>query len=220
MQDVNNAGDEPKDQPIDAARDELGMLLVSKPEHYRDLGAVDIAPLLAMVERMGDQLWQAEDAVKENKFDVLGKTQHMVFRFTPGNADPRGSYDNPAWPIWKRFLLPIMDAVTEQYGHEERAYSKVMLARLPAKEAIEPHYDGRGSNYTSHKVHVPLQTNPDVWFFVDGHKRHLEAGLAYEVNNIASHGAVNHGNEDRIHLIFEHFDRAASPPAPVGNVTR
>ncbi len=195
-------------------RDDLGMLKVTKPRDYRDLGQVDIAPLLAVVERMGERLWLFEDSIKENKFEVLGKTQHMVFRFTPGNMDPRESYDNPSWTMWKRILLPIMDAVTDQYDHRDRAYSKVMLARMPAGARIEPHRDGGGSNRTTHKVHVPLKTNSETMFFVDGTKRHLKVGQAYEVNNIVSHGAVNRGKDERIHLIFEHFDRAASPTLP------
>jgi hypothetical protein len=49
-------------------------------------------------------------------------------------------------------------------------------------------------------------TNPDATFLVDGRSFHLEAGTAYEVNNILSHGATNAGAEDRIHFIFEVFE--------------
>jgi hypothetical protein len=187
------------------------MLQVKKPEFYRDLGPCDIAELLGVVRQLGEDLWRAEDERKENKFDVLRDTQHVIFRFTPGNADPRESYSNPAWDLFKPLLLPIMDTVTEPYGYKEVEYSKVMLARLRAGSTIDPHVDGRGSNLVSHKIHVPLVTNPDALFYVNGKVRHLEAGRAYEVNNIVRHGADNRGSEDRIHLIFEHYDAAANP---------
>lgn len=187
------------------------MKLVEKPNYYKNLGSVNIDRLLSLVNRMGERLWQAEDAVKENKFDVFDYTQHIVFRFTPNNADPRISYSNPSWEIFKPVLMPIMDAVTQSYGHKETGYSKVMLARLRSGHSIAPHVDGKGSNLVSHKVHIPLITNTDAMFYINGKARHLEAGQAYEVNNIVKHGADNRGSEDRIHLIFEHFDAAASP---------
>lgn len=187
------------------------MKLVAKPTYYKSLGPINIDGLLSLVKRLGDELWQAEDAVKENKFDVFDHTQHIVFRFTPNNADPRISYSNPSWEIFKPVILPIMDAVTQSYGHKETAYSKVMLARLRAGHSIDPHVDGKGSNLVSHKVHIPLITNPDAIFYIKGKARHLEAGHAYEVNNIVKHGVDNSGSKDRIHLIFEHFDAAASP---------
>lgn len=187
------------------------MMEVVKPADYRELGPVDISGLLAIVNRLSEQLWEAEDKVKENKFDVFHHTQHIIFRFTPNNADPRISYGNPSWEIWKSILLPIMDAVTEPYGHGEIAYSKAMLARLRAGHRIDPHIDGKGSNLVSHKVHIPLITNPDALFFIKGNTRHLDVGRAYEVNNIVKHGAENMGTEDRVHLIFEHYDAAASP---------
>ena len=81
-------------------------------------------------------------------------------------------------------------------------------ARLAAGGTIAPHTDGAGSNLVTHKIHVPLITNPDALFLAGGVWTHLEAGQAYEVNNIGRHGVVNRGAQDRIHLIFEVYDAA------------
>ena len=43
---------------------------------------------------------------------------------------------------------------------------------------------------------------------VDGATTHLEAGYAWEVNNLAPHAAFNGGTHDRIHFIFEVFEGA------------
>lgn len=182
--------------------------LVQKPEDFRDLGPVDVAPLWAQVERLSEAVWQKEDAVKENKFSVFHHTRHIVFRFTPSNRDPRDYYSNPIWTIWQPLLLPLMEGITRQYGHTRCDYPKVMLARLAAGAVIDRHVDGAGSNLRTHKVHVPLQTNEGAVFSIGETRRHLPVGRAYEVNNIAPHGVENTGTEDRIHLIFEHFDAA------------
>lgn len=167
---------------------------------------MDTAKLTALARRISAQTWGEEDARKENDFDVFHHTQHIIFRFIEGNRDPQVSYANPAWEIWKTALLPIMEAAIAPYEFFNPQFPKVMLAKLAAGHAIDPHYDGAGSNQRVHKIHVPLVTNPGATFLVDGANFHLAAGKAYEVNNIASHGATNGGTEDRIHLIFEVFE--------------
>lgn len=179
---------------------------VSKPHDFLDLGPVEVEPLAKMVSGLPAELWSVADTLKENKFNVFDHTQHIIFRFTTGNIDPRKHYDTPFWKTWERHLTPVMDTVVSQYEHKQPAYSKVMLALLKSGQRIAPHVDGGGSNLTSHKIHIPLQSNPKATLSVRGKERHLEVGRAYEINNIAKHGAENLGSQDRIHLIFEHYN--------------
>ena len=83
-----------------------------------------------------------------------------------------------------------------------------MLARLAAGRGIDPHTDHGGANHLTHKIHVPLQTNPRATLAVAGATFHLEAGYAWEVNNLAVHSAFNGGGQDRIHFIFEVLEGA------------
>jgi hypothetical protein len=179
---------------------------VQKPNDISVLGAVDAVKLTALAIRVSEQAWAEEDSRKENDFDVFHHTQHVIFRFIAGNRDPEDSYANPAWEIWKPVLMPIMETAIAPYGFRNPQFPKAMLAKLAAGHQIDPHYDGAGSNQRVHKIHVPLVTNPDATFLVDGRSFHLETGTAYEVNNILSHGATNAGAEDRIHFIFEVFE--------------
>lgn len=181
---------------------------VRKPVSYRDLGPVDIGALTPLVSRISENAWDAENARKENAFAVFHHTRHLVFRFTPGNRTPLDFYSTPAWDVWSARLLPIMHEAIRAYGFVAPEFPKVMLARLEAGQVIDPHRDGAGSNLLTHKIHVPLQTNPGALFSAGGKVRHLALGCAYEVNNIATHSARNDGSEDRIHLIFEVFDSA------------
>lgn len=191
---------------MDNAHAEPPLPHVEKPQDFRDLGPVDINSVWAQVQRLSEQVWNLENDAKENKFSVFHHTRHIVFRFTPSNRDPREAYSNPIWTVWKPLLRPLMEKIVEPYGHKACAFPKVMLARLAAGAVIDRHTDGAGSNLVTHKMHVPLQTNPDAVFHIGAVTRHLELGRAYEVNNIVSHGVVNGGTEDRIHLIFEHYD--------------
>lgn len=184
---------------------------VNKPASIRPLGTVAVDPLRVLVARLSDQAWHKEDARKENAFFCFHHTRHLVFRFTPGNEDPRVVDVSPSWAMFQPVLLPIMEQAIRPYGFVEPAFPKAMLARLEAGQEIDRHIDGAGSNLVTHKIHVPLQTNPGALFYVNDEAFHLEAGQAYEVNNIVPHGAVNRGDADRIHFIFEVFEAHGIP---------
>lgn len=179
---------------------------VEKPHTVRHLGPVAYEPLRRAVTRISEATWQVEDAHKENNFEVFHHTRHIIFRFIENNRDPESFYATPAWDAWKGLLEPIMREAIAPYRFASPRFPKAMLARLQAGQRIDPHYDGAGSNLRTHKIHVPLVTNPEAVFLVRDERVHLEAGNAYEVNNIVSHGGENLGEEDRIHLIFEVYD--------------
>ena len=185
---------------------------VDKPARVRSLGAVDVEPLRSRVLRLSRKVWRREDAAKENAFPCFHHTRHVIIRYIAGNRDPRCFYSNPIWRVWKPMLLPLMARAAAPYGYADPVYPKVMLARLEAGHGIEPHIDYEGSHPFVHKIHVPLTTEPQAVVRVDGVDFHLEAGRAFEINNLVLHSAYNGGKRDRIHLIFEVYD--AAPPVP------
>lgn len=194
-------------------------VIIRKPATVLDLGPVDMAALKERVGRISDRAWMSEDERKENRFSCFHHTRHIIFRFTPGNRDPEDFYEEPSWQVWRPLLEPVMRQAIAPYGFNEPEFPKAMLARLMAGSFIDNHIDGAGSNLRAHKIHVPLFTNPDALFFCSKEPFHLAEGRAWEVNNINSHGVVNRGAEDRIHFIFEVFDRrpdGGSEPASAG----
>lgn len=183
-----------------------------KTTGIRALGAIDIAALTSAVLAIPEAVWDAENACKPNKFDVLGNTRHIVFRFIASPLDWRGDYDCPAWPAWRTMLEPVMTQAVAGYGYTRGAFPRVMLARLPAGGVIQPHIDANPSAKWPHKIHVPLVTNPSVIACFGGEERHFPVGEAVEVNNLAPHWVRNGSDSDRIHLIFEYYDRDQPDP--------
>lgn len=183
-----------------------------KTATVRALGPVDIAPLLAQVLAIPEPVWDAENAAKPNKFDVLDATRHIVFRFIDSPRDWRGSHDRPAWPQWRGLLEPVLDAAVRPYGYARGLFPRVMLARMPAGGVIHPHIDANPAAKWPHKIHVPLTTNPGVVCGFGGAEHRFPVGEAVEVNNLGPHWVRNQGDSDRIHLIFEYYD--PDQPAP------
>lgn len=197
------------------SRDGLTLPRVEKPDVVRYLGPVDVETLWVEVERLSEKVWQQEDAVKENKFFCFAHTRHVLFRFIPRNRTPLYYYSNPAWMVWQRYLLPVMTQAAAPYGYVKPIYPKAMLARLAAGHGIDVHVDqepdrtgafSQESHAYTHKIHVPLETDPRAVLTVGGADFHLEAGYAWEVNNLVPHGAFNGSDRDRVHFIFELFD--------------
>ncbi|MEB3164001.1 MAG: aspartyl/asparaginyl beta-hydroxylase domain-containing protein [Prochlorothrix sp.] len=189
----------PKDQSDQASP--------NKTKTVRELGPVDISGVRDDILSLPQDLWESEDTSKPNKFKELGRTSHIVFKFVKDYDQHSETYFLPLWDEWKERLTPILETATRPYGYAEGDFSRIMLAKLPAQSKIKPHIDPYGSSYYTHKIHIPIQTNPDVEFMV-GHKRyHFPEGYAFEVNNKAIHAAFNNSDLDRIHLIIEYFEK-------------
>ena len=184
-----------------------------KTNSVRYLGPVDITRLREKVLALPDSVWDEQNASKPNRFETLGSTRHIVFRFLPKLSDWREAYDLPIWDEWREVLEPVLEQATADYRYERGAIPRVMLARLSAGGMIAAHRDDSRSAKWPHKIHVPITTNPDVVFFVGGTFVKLEEGVAVELNNMDVHSVENRGTTDRVHLIFEYFDLDQPEPA-------
>ena len=185
---------------------------VDKPAFVRELGPVNVADLCRCVDQLSERAWRREDEAKENDYGCFDHTQHLVFRFIAGNRSPLRFYSKRTWRVWQRLLQPVMAKAAAGYGYVRPLYPKAMLARLAPGHGIDEHADdedGGASHPFTHKIHVPLRTNPQATLTVAGRVFHVPAGHAFEVNNLAVHGAFNGGRQHRIHFVFEVFEGAA-----------
>ena len=189
-----------------------------KTSTIRRLGTVDIAQVRAAVLALPDAVWDAENADKPNRFDALDSTRHIIFRFVTRLRDWRCSYDRPIWAEWRPLVEPILAAATADYGYKRGEFPRVMLANMAPGGLIHPHRDTNAAAKWPHKIHVPIVTNDQVTFTIDGVGYHLEEGEAVEVSNMATHGVTNHGATARIHLIFEYYDLDQPDPDWVGTL--
>jgi hypothetical protein len=190
-----------------------------KTTSIRKLGQVDIALLRTAVLAIPEATWDAENEDKPNRFEALDRTRHIVFRFVSNFRDWRQSYDRPLWAEWKALIEPVLAEATRDYGYQHGVFPRVMLARMAPGGIIKPHRDANPAAKWPHKIHVPLQTNDKVTFFVDGVGYHFTEGEAVEVSNMAVHAVENAGATDRIHLIFEYYDPDQPEPDWLAQLT-
>jgi hypothetical protein len=80
----------------------------------------------------------------------------------------------------------------------------VRLLSLAPQSYIREHSD-HALDYEDGEVriHIPIQTNPDVEFYVSGERLLLEEGHSYYVNVNLPHRVNNRGTADRVHLVID-----------------
>lgn len=80
----------------------------------------------------------------------------------------------------------------------------VRLLNLAAGSVIHEHRD-RGLCYAEgvFRIHIPLQTNPDVDFIVDGQRMEMQAGECWYADFDRPHAVKNRSTEARVHLVID-----------------
>ena len=100
--------------------------------------------------------------------------------------------------------LPVMQEIIGNHYPQGGEVIRAIVARLVAGESIKAHTDFHQSFHCAHRIHVPITTNPKVWFTIDGRPHQFQLGQAYEINNQKQHSVMNKGKDDRITFIFDY----------------
>lgn len=80
----------------------------------------------------------------------------------------------------------------------------VRFLKLGAGAQIRPHRDYQlGIEDGEIRIHIPVATNPQVEFILDGQKVEMKEGEAWYLNFNLFHSVRNDGETDRIHLVVD-----------------
>ena len=187
---------------------------MGRDDRTRDLGLVDCAALLTAVQDLGESAWMAQ-AYRQASYNVHRSTQSIVLCFIDLHRWPRVDVAREVgWEWLGECAVPVMEEIIARCYPPGGVVIRAMAVRLPSGARITPHVDEHESLRISHRIHLPLVTNPRVRFFIDGVPHRFESGRAVEVNNQLSHSVMNDGASDRIHFIFDYL-----PPAQLAHVT-
>lgn len=113
----------------------------------------------------------------------------------------------------------ISGTYIEQLINRYSDYYRWRLLRLDARKCYSIHSDRNAGDKLNVRLHIPVITNPDsflcffqqlpesgknatVWY------EHLSAGNSYKVNTTGLHTAINHGLEDRYHLVGVKYENS------------
>lgn len=81
--------------------------------------------------------------------------------------------------------------------------TKALITNLPAGKSIQEHIDPGWAFSIQHRFHWSLMTNEHAYLNVGDQKIHVQEGDIWEIDNKKPHSAINGGETDRVHLIFD-----------------
>ena len=175
---------------------------------YRQIGTISPVALQKAVAEITEAEWTAF-AGRQQAFTV-----HQATHSIPLIYDPDMRHEDPTrHEALERFGSLLQDAMTAIRNHFEADppagtdgsgyFIRVVLVRLAARSTIKSHRDHGYSLARTHRIHLPIITNPAVDFGISGNVRHLPAGELWEVNNRKVHGVRNPSDLSRIHAILD-----------------
>ena len=179
----------------------------------RELGAIDTTALREAIFDQEDAAW-LEDESRQKTFYMHDQTRSLILLILDDTKWPdRHVTKGPGWPRIADVAMPVMEEIIKKHYATGGDVVRAVVASLRAGANIKAHTDGHKSFHSAHRIHVPISTNPKVWFTIGGLPYQFKVGEAYEINNQKQHSVVNKGDEDRITFIFDYV-----PPDPPANV--
>ena len=168
----------------------------------RPLGYVDSQGLIERVLATDERVWYA-DARRQDDYEVHAETQSIILVFFSGWPEVRVTHA-AGWDAFADVTLPVMEQLVRKHYPPGGMVLRVVLARLLPNCRIDTHWDRHPSFSISHRIHVPLLTNPDVEFVVGADRIVTQPQHAFELNNKMQHSVTNRGTTPRVHLIFDY----------------
>ena len=148
---------------------------------------------------------------RQDTYEVHRQTESIVMVFTDGSGWPSIEVHKEAgWDWLAETAAPLMNDIIKNHLEPEGVIIRAMAARMAPGAVIRPHRDSHPSFHASHRIHIPLATNRQVRFTIDGRPYKFEVGRAYEINNQLTHSVMNKGAEHRVHFIFDYLPRSAA----------
>ncbi|MGN6573796.1 MAG: aspartyl/asparaginyl beta-hydroxylase domain-containing protein [Pseudolabrys sp.] len=147
-------------------------------------------------------LWERA-TFRQRVFDVHGASRSIVFNWLDNAWRP-----SQPFVVLRGDNLPadLTHAVADCADALERYFdgkvAKLMLAEVKPNASVAPHRDA-GALVFGHRCHLPVDTNDEVSFIVDGHDFKLQAGTVYEFDNTRMHAVENRSGRRRVHLICD-----------------
>lgn len=171
-----------------------------KPFEFRFIGhCPKFAELKNSILSLSNADWK-EFTYRQN--NIVGhkktKTIPLLYDYQKGNRAIRHSkYD-----MFEEHLNRISKYLLSL--GEPSKIKRANIVLLEANSSIGNHMDRGEFLQSTGRIHIPILTNIECYFIVDGKKQNFKESELWEINNTDKYHSVhNDGPTDRIHLIID-----------------
>lgn len=168
---------------------------------YGEIDTTHFGELVRSLEN--DPIWDQTE--RTDVYTIHTSTDSVAFIWTPN------LYTENVFYVFHNTKL-----LESELGQEYQRLAEKVLALVPGKilkaglvrmkpgGRIPIHRDGPHESWqSSHRLHLPVFTEPEVLFCHFGGKHHLRQNILTEINNDAPHWVLHRGTEWRYHLLFD-----------------
>jgi hypothetical protein len=178
-------------------------------EPFIKMMTADVSALAALCDS-ADCDWDAWD-FRQKKFPPHRSTRTVPFLFLQNSIHP--SEQNliegfQQTPLLQSAVGSCIAPLMELFGANSYPV-KLMLAKVLAHGVIPKHVDSGVTLELVHRCHLPIITNEDVEFEIDGAVNYFAAGQWIEIDNQRTHSVRNNSEVDRVHLICDVYVKNA-----------
>ena len=178
-------------------------------KHFKRIGpTIDVGPFLDEI-RSVDGAWD-NSTTRQEKIAVQREAMAIPLRglrkSAIGNRKRRDVHESrwtssaAAYPIASQFLRDTADQL-------DSLLSRAKIVCLPAGRRVYPHVD-RGEYYrVRDRYHLVLRSSLGSWLKAGDEEIRMQEGELWWFDNKQMHEAMNDGDEDRIHVIFDLLPR-------------
>ena len=169
---------------------------------FNFIKSYDVEELSSIVAKF-DTEWRLDTSRQNQPNSVHMNTNTYYIRsFRPG-WEPHENLT--VFPLANSvYVLSIVDKIIKDLEsvHDGRVSLAMIVKLLPDSDII-PHADESKYLGVVRRHHIPLKTNEEVLFHIDGERINMKVGECWEINNSKVHHVTNNSNEDRVHLIID-----------------
>ncbi|NQZ83166.1 MAG: aspartyl/asparaginyl beta-hydroxylase domain-containing protein [Colwellia sp.] len=183
------------------------------PARFQDLGSVNTKELVAAIKKQPQSLWDADEELKQ-KLAGNRETQSLFLQAIAANEfvdiikqRKINQNDVPTYSSWKylhKEVQPLVDYALGQFP-KGGIVLRIQIARMMPGAKIPQHVDLSPLLTSSYRLHIPLITNDDVYFVIDGERIKMQEGQLYNLNNRVPHWVENRSDKARSHLIIDYL---------------
>jgi hypothetical protein len=170
--------------------------------NFKYYGVFDTSKILKKVTSLSENDWKEYTFRQEIFYDVHGDTITIPILYEETYRDSVVGKRSKFYDLFEDDIVELNTHFKKITGKDGIIIRAEIVKMIPNSE-IAPHRDMTPSLILHNRVHIPIQTNENVLFNVDGEEKNLKINEIWEINNSKLHSVTNNSNLDRIHLIVD-----------------
>lgn len=153
----------------------------------------DAKALAGEISRLDEDLWRPHPN---------GFPGNSALPLVAVDGDPARGNDLRG-PMRPTPVLEECPYLRQVIGSVDAVIGRVRLMRLSGGAEVTPHIDIKHYWNERVRVHIPILTNPSVWFFCGDAQVHMAAGECWIFDTWRRHRVTNDADATRVHLVID-----------------